>query len=499
VSTLEIKNIGPIVDLPVEIPDDRNGGVILFKGENGSGKTNGINAVRALLGGKVRLMPREIAVEGGVAHADGVVTLGERTLTVGGQQRAKGKLEDVATIEGRFDLFDLVAPAYEEQETRDAARLKALFDITGTKGNIELFYVLVDKDEMDTLLTTKEQSTPELVPLAKKVKSAFERKARDAETVAETAEANARTAMAAAEGVDLTQPDDSDLLTKALTDATTHASSLKSQRSTYLAAKAQAEQAQAKLAEHEKTAVSVADCQKKHEVALNAFRESSKKVVALREALKDAEAAADRAGGEVRMTEQTLRAAESAEAAVTGWRDHIAEFEKLPQPDDTAIVAADTACLEAREAMEQGGVIRRAKEKVSEAEGHKAKAKAAADEAVKYRELAKAVFDVLSKHIPAGPLYLDSGQLVVDTEDRKAEPFDRLSDGERGKIAIQYAIDAVVDGGYVCLPQQCWDGLSPANKQWVAEYCELHGVWTFTGEAAAGPLRTETFEPKSAA
>lgn len=498
---LTIKNIGPVVDLSVIIPDDRKGGVVVFKADNGGGKSTCINSTRAILGGKVRLYSREIITpDGTVAHANGEVKLGDRVLSVGGQQRAKGKLEDVATIEGRFDLADLVSPSYDEAETRDAARVKALLDITGAKGDIALFYDLVGgKENMDGLLTVKEQGATDLVAMAKKVKSKLEAKARECELVAENAESNARTAAAAADGVDLTKPDDANALTKALTDATTHATKLKAQRSTYIDAKSQAEQARAKLAEHEKTAVSVAEIEGQLATASDAAKKTAAAVAAARKALADAETEYEKAAARVTSLNQTMDAAQSAERAVAGWREQIAEFEKLPQPDDAEIVKADTACQEAREAMEQGSVIRHAKEKVKEAEGFTAKAKVAHDEAVKYREQAAAVFDVLSKHIPEGPLYVDNGKLVIDTEDRKAEPFDQLSDGERGKVAIQYAIDACGDGGYVTLPQSCWDGLSPANKQWIAEYSESHGVWTFTGEVSEGELRAETFEPQTAA
>lgn len=499
-STLTVKNIGPIHEQLVVIPEDRPGGVILFRGENGSGKSTLISAARAILGGQVRLYPREIQVEDGIAHAKGEVKLGGRTLTVDGRQTKKGELdESIGTIEGRFDLFDLIAPAYDEQETRDAARVKALLDITGAKGDVTLFHDLVgSKEAMDALLTVKEQGTSDLVALAKKVKGALERKARDAETVADTAATNANTAKAAADGVDITKPDDADALTTALTEATTNATKLKQQRNTYIAAKAQAEQARGKLAEYEKTAVSVTEIECRLAEASATAKEAVNLVGELRRKLADAEMAYEKAAARVTSLTQTMDAAQSAERAVEGWRKQIAEFENLPHPDDATIVLAETRCQEAREALEDGCVIRRAKEKLKESEAHAAKAEAAKKEAAKYRELAAAVFMVLSKQIPEGPLYFDDGQLVIDTDDRKAEPFDRLSDGERGKIAAQYAIDAVGEGGFVCLPQACWDGLSPAGKKWLAEYSESHEVWTFTGEAASGPLRAEPFSPASA-
>lgn len=488
-STIEISDVGPIESITIDIPEDKPGGVVLLKGDQGTGKTQAINAIRAVLGKKMRLIPNEKAVD------KGKIKLGDRTVTVGGTTTRKGDLE-VGTIEERFDINDLIYPAYDDADVRNSHRIKALIDVAGVKPDIAIFYDVVGgKAGMDALLAPKDQETPDLVDLCAKLKRAIEKKAGVEETLVESAESNARAAEGAAAGIDTSKPDEAEALTNALTTATTHAATLKQQRTTYSDAKTQAEQARAQLAEHEKSAVDVTKANLVHHDVLAAFKKASEKVVELRAALKDAEAACDTKGAEVRSAKQVLDAAEQAEKAVKGWRDQIAEFEKLPQPNDADIVAADTACSLAREAVDDGAEVRMAKSKLADAERYRKDAAAHAKEAKRLREQAASVYGVLTKQIPKGPLYVAAGQLVVDTDDREKEPYDRLSDGERWKLAIPYAVNAVGDGGFLCCPQDAWQHLSPTSQSWVAQFCHDNGVWLITGTVANGPLRSEVFTP----
>lgn len=52
-TTVEIKDIGPIENLSIPVPD--GGGVVVFRGKNGVGKSHALAAIDALVTGKGRL------------------------------------------------------------------------------------------------------------------------------------------------------------------------------------------------------------------------------------------------------------------------------------------------------------------------------------------------------------------------------------------------------------------------------------------------------------
>lgn len=498
-SKLKLKNVGPIVGIDVSIPDNFRG-VVLFRGGHGVGKSRGLEAVRAALGKKTRIIPREIVQDDESAATTGEIELGERKVKIGAKTTRTGE-DTFSSIEDRFSIDDLIDPKVADSEARTDVRVKALIDVAGVKCGIEAFHEVVGgKAIMDALLGPKEQETPDLVALCGKIKRALEKQAQAEETRLESAESNARIAEGAAKDVDVTQPCDDTVLSKAFEEASANVAKLANQRNTFLAAKATADQATAKLTEHEKSAANLKELNARHEMALNAFKASSSIIVQLKEQLakiqeqlKLAEADNDAKSAAVRTMAEMVGTAEQAEKAVDGWRAQIAEAAKLPNPTDELIAAAEAAKHDARKAMENGAVIRQAKAKLADAEKYRASAEEHRKMAEALRTKAAAVFSVLSSKIPKGPLYVHNGELVLDTADRKAEPFDRLSDGERTRIAVQYAVDAVGEGGMIVLSQPSWDGLLDESKAWVAKYSSDHDVITLAGEIADGPLRLEQY------
>jgi hypothetical protein len=90
-----------------------------------------------------------------------------------------------------------------------------------------------------------------------------------------------------------------------------------------------------------------------------------------------------------------------------------------------------------------------------------------ADEAKELREKARQTDEVLSEivaEIPACPLRVIDGRLVTNTK-RGATFYSDLSAGERWRIALDIAIQAVGTGGLLVIPQEAWEGLDPyANR-----------------------------------
>ena len=87
---------------------------------------------------------------------------------------------------------------------------------------------------------------------------------------------------------------------------------------------------------------------------------------------------------------------------------------------------------------------------------------------------------------------------MLDTARGEGVSFDQCSDGERFSVAIPYAVQAVGDGGIICLPQEGWQHLDERNRIAVAVAAEKCGVWIVTGEVADGELRQEIVNPEPA-
>lgn len=491
-------NLGPIKEIEFELPDDYRG-VVLIRGGQGAGKSTLTRGLRAVLGNKVRLNPREVEADGEFVAKSGSVEIGGRKVSVGARQTVKGDLE-FGTIEDRMEIEDLINPRGETPEVRNANRIKALLGVTGVKPDITAFYDVVGgKAEMDTLLTPKDQGNADLVELAGKIKRALDARATTVETQAANAEKNRVAAAAAAEGVDLTAEPDAVKLLGSYKAATDRAEKLRGQRDSYNDAQAKAASARAKLADHEaKATTSMAKAQAEFDGAVQQEKDAEAVVVKLQSELLQASEYLSKCTQAKNSARLILDTASETEHTVAAWRDQIEAVAALPNPTDEELAGAALAIEDAQAAVDLGSRVRTAQAKMKEAEVYAGEKERFEKQAAKIREQGKAVFDVLTKQIPAGPLYCAAGVLVVDTADRKAEPFDQLSDGERSKIAFQYAVDAVGEGGMVTLPQQFWDGLSESSKAWAAQYVVDHDVIAFAGEIADGPLRMELYEPTAA-
>jgi hypothetical protein len=83
---------------------------------------------------------------------------------------------------------------------------------------------------------------------------------------------------------------------------------------------------------------------------------------------------------------------------------------------------------------------------------------------------------------------------VVDYELRgKKIPFEELSTGQKWKVALEYAVTAVGEGGVIPLSQEAWQALGPELKDSIAQQCRDLKVWLVTGEVAEGELRVEEY------
>jgi hypothetical protein len=495
VEIVKIENVGPISYAEIPIPKV-GGGVLVLRGDSGTGKSEAIDMIDALITKDGKLMPRYLAAKGQVSGFD-------LTVNVGGTTTRKGDTA-IATLDAsKFTFADLVDPPLAGMVQRHARRIQALIGLSGVEPDLAKFLTVVGgQDEYDKLLTPAEQKTRDPVALAGKIKDAIESKARDLETLIANDIVNVKAAETAAKDLDLTAPHDAQALQDALVEAANRVSKLNEQADAYKKATESREQAKTKLAAFSgKSADRLVKQRAAAKETLDLRNKKAGEQNLILQQIAKLQEQADALGGECeRLDEELLEHAEKIEeleaedAEMKKWQAEVDANNDLPNPSEVSIQVAQEELTAAREAVDLGGKIRTALEKKAEAKTLDEKNKKRQKYADTLRQKAANVFQALSEMIPKGPLYVVAGELVVDTADRKAEPYELLSTGERWFLALPYAITAVGDGGYICCPQDAWQHLSPTAKPQVAAMCEKAGVWLITGEVTTGELRAEVFQ-----
>jgi hypothetical protein len=481
---IQLENIGAIERLALPVPAE--GGVIVIKGRNGSGKSTAIAATEALVNGKSKPEVRDGALNGKVTGL-GV------TMTVGRRSRVSGELE-VTSLEGRLSPAELVDPGIKDPDAADSKRIKALVGLVGAEADANLFSTLID-EPLDQYVSTSALEADDLLTMTARMKRDFEAKARDVEDRVKSFEGKAQAAREAAAGVSLTAPCDSMKLHRELESAISNESALKTRKSEYDRASKANQQAREQLekarAEYDGPTLDYAT---NAELAAKAAADvAQKSVKELEEALAEAKTHRDSMNQQLSAAIAARKAAESHARSMAEWEKQLES--DLPEPVTTdAILEAAEAVQAAREAVDLGVKVRTAKEQIAKADDHLAQAKAAASKAKKLREAAKGTDEVLSQVVAktGSKLRVEAGRLVLDTS-RGVTYFADLSHGERWKIALDIAIEAVGPGGLLTVPQEAWESLDPINRAIVAQHVHGTGVVLLTAQADAGELRGELF------
>ena len=90
------------------------------------------------------------------------------------------------------------------------------------------------------------------------------------------------------------------------------------------------------------------------------------------------------------------------------------------------------------------------------------------------------------------------GQLELFKQAQPRGIFSDLSMGERWRIVVDLAADAVGVGGMFTIPQEAWEALDPINRDAVAAHVKRRGVIVITAEAtAAEGITAATYQPQS--
>jgi energy-coupling factor transporter ATP-binding protein EcfA2 len=506
VKELKITDAGPIKELLLQLQE--GGGVTLFVGRNGSGKSVALQAVDHLIGGPSKKPPvRDHAKR---AEIDGFGAV----LRVGATTRRTGEV-DVVSLEGRFDVADLYDPGIANTEAADARRIKALVQLAGGAADHTVFHRLAkDQAEFDAIVGPETIDTDDLVTMAARVKRDFDKAALQAEREAVNLQAQVKAARDATEGVDTSLESDAEKLTTAYEQALQERTRLKSEadhreaiRSRSLAAKEKLDAAVAsqsgptveEAAKVMRAALSKVTVKSDAvQVAQDALREAEQILAKARDALDYAKESLKLVQAERQATIATHRAAIEREELLAGWRKLASEGEGIIPVSAEQLDSAEQAVSIANAAKERGVLIRKALQDIARAAQAETQAKTLSATAQRLRDAAKATDDILSDAVMSDTLRVSGGRLVLDTDRGKDIPFAELSDGERWRIALCEAAKHVGEGGLIVLPQQAWDAQDPDNQILIHTLAKQLKVHVLSGKRDRGELRAEAFDPEKA-
>ena len=460
---IEIKNIGPIASVTIPVPEA--GGVVVLTGRNGSGKSHALEAVSAAATGNGKPPLKDMAKSGTVS-VPGV------TMTVA---RRQGELQ-VETLDGRLSIADLVDPGVVDPERADARRIKALVGLSKadiSEGDLHGF--------PENL--TKDLSLDDPVAAIAELRKRLNIGANEYEKLSAKDEAAATAILESLAG-DLDTPIDPAAAQGRVTTALRAMDALQKQDELARAASERIGAARERLAEFP-----VVDLEQALQKAAQLEDETAqKKALALELKAKYESALADY---KTSMSDRDTAIAHAEDAkAQAKLRDELErqiQEAHVEPPSQDALNAAAAELATAKFAQSLAAQQQVMAQQRERADALTLSAQEYADEAKELREKAKQTDEVLSEivaEIPACPLRVIDGRLVTNTK-RGATFYADLSAGERWRIALDIAIQAVGTGGRLVIPQEAWEGLDPANRTAIDAQAKAAQVVVLTAECSA--------------
>ena len=477
-STVELKAVGPIESILFDLPEGQ-GGVKVFRGTSGVGKTTALRALSGLIGDKDSagdLAPHDGSDRGEVCGLGRSLKISQRVSAAGASS--------VPHLAGKLDVSMLVDPKLIDPCARTKARVRCLVSLGGQKLSPEQllgsdYEKYSQKIDIDAL-----RDSDDPVAMADKIKRALERYAVDVER-----ESDRCAGMATArrqEAGDIESLHSGIEYRDAITlhrQAMLSVSDAKRQREQFRQASVQNANIQQQIDQLEQQDFDVS--------AIEADMLAQTRIVeGLKERLQSAQIA---------LAQKQSRLEES--------KRHTATLEQLrrslsdPGQDvsDEALTSLERAEQKALESLNQASLLTTRKAALQQSIDFQHQSADLAEEASEVRAVAIAVQAEVQKALPVGPIEVQDGKLVVDYQKRgKVIAFEELSTGQKWKVAMEYAVAAVGEGGVIPLSQEAWQALGPELKDSIAQQCRDAKVWLVTGEVADGELRVEEYVTVSA-
>lgn len=465
---VSIKNCRAIRELSFDLPD--GGGVLVFTGTNGAGKTTAIAALEGLTGVKVDLQPSD-GEEGGEISGLGRVVKFKKRQSVTGRTL-------VPVLGSRLDLGQLVDPGVADPKARTKIRTRALVSLGDKEVKPE---ELIDPElgQHIDLDTAAEIEDP--IQLADFLKRGLDKAALEQEK-----QADVQAQLSAAKRLEAGDVDE--------LDAADDITSLAAKHRDAISAVNDANKAKEKYAEG---------------LLINA--EADKKIESIRAsyvgpAAVDIEKSVDALGKEVAELQKQLGAKmaeltkakrelqtcnDVQEKLDLVWESKVELVEPLSDAEIESLKLAEAAAHSKLVAVSE---IEDRRKALQAAKQHNAKSVELSGLAVELRTAGKAIQAKIQTLLPEGPVVFSDGELCVQHARRgKLIPLEELSEGERWKIALLYAVRIVGDGGVIPIKQEAWQSLAPESRDVIAAFAVEHRVVIATGQVGAGELRVEQY------
>lgn len=467
---ITLTNIGPLGRTIIPIPAE--GGVTVLRGRNGAGKSIALDAIASTVSGNGKGKPplKDLASRGEVS-AFGA------TLTVGKALRRRGELE-VALLEGRISVADLVDPQIQDPARADAARIRALISLSGAAFCRDDFIGFPDL-ALDGIDLTGD-------PLAAvtAVRQRLNQLAVASEKCAASEAAAAGALRVSVEDADpVASFPDPDELNARLETAIRHEAALQQAAQDAVARQVQAEQARFEI--EGMAAPSITIAKRIRDDASDVLYRRQAATIGLETALQDARKEEAVAESALNMAQQEMDSAVAISAVIEKLQAQI-DAGAAPGPSPVEMESAERAVELARIMIATAADARRAADMLAKADTHETEAQTHAAEAVSARRWAKYTDELLSEQVatvPGCPLTVVDGRLVAQTG-RGPTYYSELSAGERWRMAMDVAIQAVGDKGLIIIPQEAWEGLDSANRAAIHQQAQAAGVTVLTAECS---------------
>jgi energy-coupling factor transporter ATP-binding protein EcfA2 len=482
-----IENIGAIEQLSIPIPPE--GGVVVLKGQNGTGKTTALRAAECLLTGKPAPGPSDGQTRG-VVEGFGV------TMKVGKMTRRAGELT-VSGLDGKFDVSRLVDPGIKDPVAADAARVKALIGLTGVSADRQAFVELAGGEAaLEAAVSVEDLQTTDLVEMVARCKRGFERLARAEEKAEEHARAEAETYARLGVADDEEFPD-AEQLRAAFAEASERVGALKRQEEAAKRDEGERDRLIRELARlaADATGPSIEALSADWTAKNDAWIAAGDRVKDLEQQLTEARSVTKTAAAEADSARTKLSSARRADEHRQSIVASLAAVEMSQAPSREEVAAALQEQLDIEATMNRRAIYGEALRNRQSAEKAQLKAAQHARLAAGHRNKANAAEDVLTEAVAKTGVGLRvlvkdaETRLVLDTA-RGVTPFAELSEGERWKLAIEVAIGCLPGNAVLFIRQEAWEGLDPINRKLIDQQARKHGVTILAAEASADPVVT---------
>lgn len=492
--SIEISNVGPIDHLRIDCPPD--GGVIVFHGGPGAGKSHAIQSVAALTDANARKSLR--ASDGfpsGKIEGLGV------SVRLGRSNTSRGELE-LHSLESGVDPSLLVDPGLKDPLAADSKRLATLVRLAGIKISADKWSESVGSYAEEIAL--KDLVSDDPVQTADKVRRRLHDRALTTERIKDSKGAEGLALLKSIADVDLNASQGNPAVE--LNEVHGDLARLNEQRAAYTKTMAAIEFSRAELLKAQSISLDINDLHAEIKRYAKESDEAEKKkleldadIIRLRAEIEELEDESSSYGTQAQIAKSRL---ESANQRLGDAEFHLSEIDRLVRtvnsvvpenPTAEQFAAVEDRRIAAIESLSQERIVSRALATKHTAEGLLLEAESLASAAESMRAIARSTDQVLEQSlIDAGfdSVKVHDGRLCVKS-DRGLEPVSELSTGERWRLALDLAARGLPKDSILTVQQEGWQSLGDQLKQEVATMARERGLLIVTAQVDSGELRSE--------